>query len=89
MFGLVCLELMFHVVYGLVNLQSTVAGVLGVNGMHALKRVATVHSTAVASAINQVQHMEESNVQGQPKRHENVTLRSVQVGSLFAFINLS
>lgn len=65
------------------------AGVLGVNGTHALKRVAPVLSIAVASAISQVQHMGASNVLGQPKRPGNVTPRPVQVGSLFAFINLS
>lgn len=33
-------------------------GVLGVDGTHALRRVALEHNTAVGTAINQDQHME-------------------------------
>ena len=56
-----------------------VAGVHGVIGAHAQKRVALVHSTAVAPATNQVQHTEESSVLDKTKRFETATPTDAQV----------
>ena len=50
-----------------------VAGVHGVNGAHALKRVALDHSTAHDPVLGPLQHMEENDARDKLNRQELVT----------------
>ena len=50
-----------------------VAGVHGVTGAHALKRVALDHSTARDPVLSPLQHMEENHARDKLSRQELVT----------------
>ena len=56
-----------------------VAGALGANGAHALKRVALDLSTANGPVLSPLQHMEENRAKDKKNRPGSATQGSVQV----------